>query len=531
MTTPISLSKPRVELRFKCSHLKNLGKYQYKSDPLIMVFDKRGEHGESIFVGQTEKINNNLNPEFKKSVIIDYHFENIQNLSFIVVDIDKEIKRVGDLEGNDIIGQYTTTLGNIISKPNKKVISEIKHKGKETGVIEITAEEIRETGHNFLFKINGTKLDKKDLFTSDPYFKIYKTSSSGNVLVYQSVVIKNTLNPNYEPVMMKLEELNNGDMFRELVFEFWDHDSVGEHDFIGLFTTNADTVLKGITREFPLINAKKAAKKSGSYKNSGVITFTDCRLVGQPTFIDYLSGGCEINLMVAIDCTASNGSPSTSTSLHYHTPSHPSQYAKSIFSVGSVLAPYDSDGNIEVLGFGGIHRGSTSHCFQFGSKKEVRGVEGVLLTYGEVIPSMSLSYPTNFKDIISYAAKKSLDGVTSKSQKYTILLILTDGEISDMNETVHEIVKASKQSPLSIVIIGIGEATFDNMNRLDGDDGNSLTDSSGQTATRDIVQFVPFNNFSANPEALATETLREIPQQLLGFMNQNNYLPMSHRLK
>ncbi|KAN0052918.1 hypothetical protein ACTA71_012398 [Dictyostelium dimigraforme] len=531
MTTSINLNKPinkpKVELRFKCSHLKNLDICS-KSDPLIMVFEKKGEHGESVFIGQTEKINNNLNPEFKKSVVIDYHFENIQNLSFIVVDIDKEIKRVGDLEGNDIIGEYTTTLGNIISKANKKVISEIKHKGKETGVIEIIAEEIRETGHNFLFKINGTKLDKKDLFTSDPYFKIYKTSptSGENVLVYQSVVIKNTLNPNYEPVMMKLEELNNGDMFRELVFEFWDHDSVGSHDFIGLFTTNADTLLKGTTREFPLINAKKVEKKS--YKNSGVITFTDCKLIGQPTFIDYLSGGCEINLIIAIDCTASNQSPSSSSSLHYHTPNHPSQYAKSILSVGSVLAPYDSDGNIELLGFGGIYKGNTSHCFQFGPKKEVRGVEGVLLTYGKVIPSMELSYPTNFKDIISYASKKSLDGLSSKSQKYTILLILTDGEISDMNETVHEIVKASKQSPLSIVIIGVGDALFDNMNKLDGDD-NGLIDSHGQVASRDIVQFVPFNDFSSNPEALATETLKEIPQQLLGFMNQNNYLPMSNK--
>ncbi|KAK5575221.1 hypothetical protein RB653_010477 [Dictyostelium firmibasis] len=526
MTTPINLSKPRVELRFKCSHLKNLDVCS-KSDPLIMVFESKGT-GESVFIGQTEKINNNLNPEFKKSIIIDYHFENIQNLSFIVVDIDKEIKRAGELDGNDIIGQYITTLGNIISKPNKKVTSEIKHKGVKTGVIEITAEEIRETGHNFLFKIHGSKLDKKDLFTSDPYFKIYKSSPSGNVLVYQSIVIKSNLNPNYDAIMMKLEELNNGDMFRELVFEFWDHDTVGEHDFIGMFRCDADTLLKGETREFPLINPKKT--KKSSYKNSGVITFTDCRLVGQPTFIDYLSGGCEINLIVAIDCTASNGSPSSSTSLHYHTPAYPSQYAKSILSVGSVLAPYDSDGNIEVLGFGGTYKGSTSHCFQFGPKKEVRGVEGVLLTYGEVIPTMSLSYPTNFKDIINYASKKSLEGVSLKSQKYTILLILTDGEISDMGDTIHEIVKASKNSPLSIVIIGVGDASFDNMNKLDGDDGG-LSDSSGQIASRDIVQFVPFNNFSANPELLAAETLCEIPQQLLGFMNQNNYLPMSHTKK
>jgi len=41
-----------------------------------------------------------------------------------------------------------------------------------------------------------------------------------------------------------------------------------------------------------------------------------------------------------------------------------------------------------------------------------------------------------------------------------VLLILTDGEITDMESTVHAIVSASGQ-PLSIVIVGVGKADFD----------------------------------------------------------------------
>jgi len=53
---------------------------------------------------------------------------------------------------------------------------------------------------------------------------------------------------------------------------------------------------------------------------------------------------------------------------------------------------------------------------------------------------------------------------------YYILLILTDGEIHDMEATKSSIVAAS-HLPLSIIIIGIGNADFTNMEILDGDDG------------------------------------------------------------
>ena len=59
--------------------------------------------------------------------------------------------------------------------------------------------------------------------------------------------------------------------------------------------------------------------------------------------------------------------------------------------------------------------------------------------------------------------------VSQNNQKYIILLIITDGVISDMDDTIDEIVKGSSL-PLSIIIIGVGDANFDSMNILDGDD-------------------------------------------------------------
>ena len=46
--------------------------------------------------------------------------------------------------------------------------------------------------------------------------------------------------------------------------------------------------------------------------------------------------------------------------------------------------------------------------------------------------------------------------------KYLILLIITDGAIHDMEETINSIIDGC-DLPLSILIIGVGDADFDNM--------------------------------------------------------------------
>ena len=71
----------------------------------------------------------------------------------------------------------------------------------------------------------------------------------------------------------------------------------------------------------------------------------------------------------------------------------------------------------------------------------------------------------------------------------------------DMPTTKSTIV-AMSELPVSIIIVGVGNADFSKMEELDSD-GGLLRDNHGRTAKRDIVQFVEFNKLMHSPSALA----------------------------
>lgn len=73
-----------------------------------------------------------------------------------------------------------------------------------------------------------------------------------------------------------------------------------------------------------------------------------------------------------------------------------------------------------------------------------------------------------------------------------------------MQLTIDQIFQAVNL-PLSIIIVGVGNADFTMMETLDGDDG--LFDSYNNKCKRDLVQFVPFNNFKNDPNLLAANVL------------------------
>eukprot|EP01133_Synstelium_polycarpum_P013427 gene13427-15823_t len=502
-------SKSKVELRFSCKKLKDCDTFS-KSDPQIYVYQQR-RGTEWIYV--------------------DYHFEEVQQLKFIVVDVDDG--KSFDIKDQDFIGELVAQLGSIISKPGGTLIKELKdQKGKFSGQLQVAAEELKPTGQNLKIRIGGTHFDKKDLIgKSDPYYTISKSSPNGFVQIYKSEMHKCTLEPQFSEVILPSAQLNGGDLQRQLMFTFFDYDFIGKDDLIGHFTTTTAELLSG-HNEFDLINPKK--KERPDYKNSGVVKFYTAKLVQDYTFLDYIVGGCEINLIVAIDCTGSNGSPSSPNSLHFRHPTEPNEYSKAIVATCNVLAPYDSDGMIPVFGFGANipGHGAVSHCFPMGLSEErlaAHGVAGVLDTYYNNITLVDFSGPTYFAPIINNAARMASKDQCQEAQKYTILLLLTDGEVTDMENTMDAIINASSL-PLSIVIVGVGKANFDNMITLDGDDG--ILTNNGRRAERDIVQFVAFRDF-ANKDfgALAAETLHEIPGQsvwdyVIKANDRNDFMPL-----
>ncbi|PVD24426.1 hypothetical protein C0Q70_14909 [Pomacea canaliculata] len=356
-----------------------------------------------------------------------------------------------------------------------------KNRGRAQGNIIVRFKEVNASKDEVTLQFKASNLDKKDFFgKSDPFLRLHRVNDDQS------------------------------------------------HDFIGAFSTTLNELSRGAVEAniFPVINPKKQAKKK-NYKDSGQIQVLRCTIQQHQSFLDYIKGGLQMQFMVAIDFTASNGNPTHPSSLHYIHPQQPNQYVAAIKAIGEIIQDYNSKKMFPVLGFGAkLPDGQVSHDFAVNFNPQnpcVQGVDGILQAYQAALSRIQLHSPTNFSPVInllSRYASEARDGST-----YFTLLIITDGEITDMQQTKNAIVMASSL-PMSIIIVGVGNAEFDAMEILDSDNC-LLTDSNGRGAERDIVQFVPFrdflggrfgNNIESSKAALAKEVLAKIPDQVLEYM-------------
>ncbi|KAK1890931.1 Copine-7 [Dissostichus eleginoides] len=516
-----SLSGPatcvsKVELRVSCKGLLDRDTLN-KSDPCVILMVQN--NGQWTELDRTEVIKSNLHPVFAKVFSWDYYFEEVQKLRFEVYDIHGT-HSIGTRD-DDFLGGMECTLGQIVAQ--KRMVKSF--------VAKVHAEEI--SGNNGYVELSfcAKKLDDKDIFSkSDPFLEIYRINDDlSEQLVHRTEVIKNNLNPVWEPFKVSLISLCSCDAERKLKCLVWDYDSRGKHDFIGEFYAtfrDMQNISSGNKVTWDCVNPKYKLKKR-NYKNSGVVILSDLKLHRVYSFLDYIMGGCQIHFTVAIDFTASNGDPRNSCSLHYINPYQPNEYLKALIAVGEICQDYDR---------------FVSHDFAINfnpEDDECEEIQGVVEAYQNCLPKIQLYGPTNVSPIINRIAKLAAgDGNIKDASRYHILLILTDGVVTDMADTREAIVRGSYQ-PLSIIIVGVGNADFTDMQILDGDDG-VLRSPKGEPVLRDIVQFVPFRDFKtspdksscslsplqASPAALAKCVLAEVPKQVVEYYSHRAISPM-----
>ena len=203
-------------------------------------------------------------------------------------------------------------------------------------------------------------------------------------------------------------------------------------------------------------------------------TFDKFYIEERPSFYDFLHSGWQINLTVAIDFTASNGPVGYPDSLHYvDRTGRLNQYQSALYSIGGILENYDSDNLIAAFGFGGIPQKGlakeVSHCFHLNGfeQPEWKGLQGLMEAYNFSLANVKLYGPTYFSPWIETFVTFVQENLSTPL--YHILLIMTDGDIHDMDKTKDLIVAASLL-PISIIIVGIGDENFELMVELDGDE-------------------------------------------------------------
>ncbi|KAM6927916.1 LOW QUALITY PROTEIN: copine-9-like [Xenentodon cancila] len=532
---PLNSTVPatKIETTVSCRNLLDMDTFS-KSDPVVVLYVQGLGTKEWREFGRTEVIDNTLNPDFVRKFVLDFFFEEKQNLRFDVYNVDTRSSNLSKQQ--DFLGQIFCTLGEIIGSPGgrlERALSGIP--GKKCGTIIFTAEELSNCRDIATMQFCANKLDKKDFFgKSDPFLVFYRSNEDGTFTIcHKTEVIKNNLNPVWLPFTIPVRALCNGDYDRTVKVDVYDWDRDGSHDFIGEFTTSYRELSRGQSQfnVYEVLNPKKKGKKK-KYVNSGTVTLLSFKVESECTFVDFIRGGTQLNFTVAIDFTASNGNPSQPTSLHYMSPYQMNTYAMALKAVGEIIQDYDSDKLFPAYGFGAKlpPDGKISHAFPLNSNAEnpnCVGIEGVLEAYFQSLRSVQLYGPTNFAPVINQVARCA-EEVTDGSQ-YFVLLMITDGVISDMAQTKEAVVNAASL-PMSIIIVGVGPAEFDAMEELDGDEVR--VSSRGRFAERDIVQFVPFRDYidrSGNQvlsmARLAKDVLAEIPDQLLSFMKSRGIEP------
>ncbi|XP_007906414.1 copine-8 isoform X2 [Callorhinchus milii] len=531
---PIHASIPatKVEITISCRNLLDRDTFS-KSDPICVLYLQGIGTKEWRETGRTEVIDNTLNPDFVRKFILDYFFEERQNLRFDLYDVDS---KSSNLSKHDFLGQAFCTLGEIVGSQGSRLEKPLVGiPGKKCGAIILTAEELSNCRDVVVMQFCANKLDKKDFFgKSDPFLVFFRSNEDGTFTIcHKTEVVKNTLNPVWQAFSIPVRALCNGDFDRTIKMEVYDWDRDGSHDFIGEFTTSYRELSRGQSQfnVYEVLNPKKKEKKK-KYINSGTVTLLSFAVETESTFLDFIKGGTQINFTVAIDFTASNGHPAQPTSLHYMNPYQLNAYAMALKAVGEIIQDYDSDKMFPALGFGAKlpPDGRISHEFALNGNPQnpyCQGIEGVMESYYRTLKTVQLYGPTNFAPVINHVARYAAP--IEDGSQYFILLIITDGVISDMAQTKESIVNAAC-FPMSIIIVGVGPAEFDAMEELDGDE--IRISSRGRYAERDIVQFVPFRdyvdrtgNHVLSMARLAKDVLAEIPDQFLSYMKSRGIKP------
>jgi hypothetical protein len=431
-------------------------------DAFAVIYSQDTQTKTLTKLRSTEIIRDNTSPQWVTILTLDYHFESVQQM---VIKVFQEVsgKETTNEADHLLVGKATFTLAEVMKSHMQTKTLPVHHEERgDQGSLEIRCESKVNSREVLCVTFSATLQPFEGFFNMPrPYLKISRSNEDGSFSpVWKSDPLKETLTPAWPAFKIPMSLICNGDRERPLLLEIVDHHSDAADVSLGSVRSRVNGILNANGKVFEVVDS--ARKGKAGYVNSGTLTCTECHVEDLPedrpiSFTDYIFKGGEVSLIVGIDFTASNGVPTGKTSLHYIDPSGDlNAYQQAMLSVGTIVEPYDTDKKFPVYGFGAAKVGPikfgtdiTLPCFPLNEDSvEVDGVSGMLEAYKDRFKKgITLYMPTNFQPVIKEAIKYASNGLTegTESRRYTILLMLTDGDIDDLENTKKAIIEVSYQ--------------------------------------------------------------------------------------
>lgn len=306
----------KIQLHLSCRNLPRMDLLS-KSDPFVVIYKKEADDKQWREIQRTETIWNNEDPEFPDHIVMKFKFEAVQKLRFEVYDRDTKSSILSE---QDYIGSFETTVSRIMgSRSNtlRAILLNERKKLSKPGELIVRGKEIEADLNYLYFTFSAENVDRKNWWgfgRSDPFYEIYQRQDDDKFLkVFTGEKILSDLSPNWRAQNVSLQRICNSDTKCELKIVVFDWESSGSHQYIGEFVTCVDELLK--VSKFDIIN--KTKQSYSKYTNSGVFIVNDILIKRRHSFLEFIQGGLELSLMVAIDFTASNGDPRDRRSLHH----------------------------------------------------------------------------------------------------------------------------------------------------------------------------------------------------------------------
>ncbi|VDP46429.1 unnamed protein product [Heligmosomoides polygyrus] len=460
-------------------------------------------HDQFIYqIAQTETVSGETNVSFQHRCALPYRFDKSGRLKISVYCVKDDTGAF-----HHRIGEVYTDVATILT--NKGAVSLPLSPSTAIDVY-VTVPDFY--SHYVKLKFRANHLKVPEHLPLAPYIIFIMRIEKRTILLYKSEVLKEK-NPKWKEFSVPL-----------YVIQFFQQGALQIHCYNQ--NTNAadtligDTSMAQLERGVGALNSYMVRFKLMNFEGKRIhekmsIELELMELGRGESFFDAIKNGTHLHLTTAVDMTASNGNPNQPDSLHFIHPHTQGPYVNAMLRLTPPFLGFMVHSRIGALGFGARiePRFELSQCFALnGSHTDphVDGIKGLLEAYRSARMTVQPFAPTDFSEVIYHVSKFAKAESKRRLGLYFVLLILTDGGLTNPRRTIDAIVDCSIH-PMSIVAVGIGnDREFASVKALESP---VLKHSDGRPLARQNFQFIPVEDLESD-DALAL-----IPLQIAQWRN------------